>query len=70
MSSEEPGRPTIATTRRIRRVLEVLGVHGAIVLSHVDGAPLSEAEVTACARVVAELDAEEVRADGVATRSR
>jgi hypothetical protein len=70
MSSEEPGRPKIATTRRLRRVLEVLGIHGALVLSHVDGAPLSEAEVAACAQVVAELDAEEVRADGVATLSR
>ncbi len=70
MGSLDLQRPIIAATRRVRQALERMGIQGDLVLSHVDGAPLSEAEVAACVRVIAELDAEEVSAIGVARLSR
>lgn len=54
-------RPTIDATRRLRRSLEELGVRCELLLSHVDGEPLSAAELAACARVVAEFDEQEAR---------
>ncbi len=56
-----PARPIIDATRRLRRALEELGIHCELILSHLDGEPLSTAEVAACARVVAEFDAQEAR---------
>lgn len=63
MERQEPNRPVIAVTHRIRRVLEPMGIVGELLLSHVDGKPLSSAEVAACVRAIAELDAAEFRDD-------
>ena len=54
------GRHTVPATRRVQRVLERMGVRADLVLSHLDGTPLSADELDACLRAIDALDPPEL----------
>lgn len=57
------GRHTVPATRRVQRVLERMGVRADLVLSHLDGTPLSADELDACLRAIDELDTPDLAAE-------